>query len=97
MSGLDDFEQSVETELNTVKELFRTKMKSVNDLLIMLHLYSSNWLTLNRKLISAEKELDSAVAIFKKPWMINKQERFDIPVIPRAILKQRIVFQKALI
>ena len=93
----EDVSQTIESNIQIVKDLYKTKMSSVNDILIMLYLHSSNWLTLNRKLISAEKDLDYAIRIIKTPYKIKQSKRPDIPIIPKSILKQRIILQKALI
>ena len=72
-------------------------MKNAYDLIIMLSLFSSYaWMT-SRKLISSERDLKSAIQTFKKAPQINPEDRFDIPVIPRPILKQRIIFQRGLL
>ena len=63
----------------------------------MLNLHSSNLLMLTRRLISADRDWKVAYDIFKQNHKVNVSERVDIPVIPRAILRQRLILQKALI
>ena len=52
---------------------------------------------LTRRLISADRDWKVAYDIFKQNHKVNVSERVDIPVIPRAILRQRLILQKALI
>lgn len=88
----------VQKELDFTKKLFTEKMKtSISDILIILNLYSSKSLLMTRRLISAERDLHIAIKIFNKSEKIYQEERPDIPVVPRCILRQRILLQKALI
>lgn len=89
---------AVEKELENTKKLIENLMKtSINDILIMLNLFSSKCLLITRRLISAERDLYIAIKIFRKS-KYNKQEyRPDFPIIPRYILRQRIILQKALV
>lgn len=52
---------------------------------------------MTRRLISAERDWTIAYEIFRKNNLIDQSDRLDIPVIPRCILRQRLVLQKALI
>ncbi|CAI2381718.1 unnamed protein product [Moneuplotes crassus] len=69
----------------------------IDDLLIMLNLYSSKCLLMTRRLISAENDLKSAMEIYRWRRPTDQQDRPEIPVIPRCILKQRLILQKALV
>lgn len=90
--------------LNVCNELKRAQniikhycRHSVDDLLIMLNLYSSKLLLMTRRLISAEKDLKKAIKIFRAKRKIHKHLRPQIPIIPRCILRQRLVLQKSLV
>lgn len=88
----------VQKELDFTKKLLAEKMKtSISDMLIMLNLYSSKCLLMTRRLISAERDLHFAIKIFNRTEIIEQDKRPDIPVVPRCILRQRILLQKALI
>lgn len=65
--------------------------------MIMLNLYSSKCLLLTRRLISAERDLHIAINLFLENKKCRQEDRPDLPVIPRCILRQRILLQKALV
>ncbi|CAI2380645.1 unnamed protein product [Moneuplotes crassus] len=88
----------IEKELEQTKTLIEKLVKnSVSDILIMLNLYSSKCLLMTRRLISAERDLHIAIKIFKKKQKLIQEDRPDIPIIPRCILRQRILLQKSLV
>ena len=92
----DDLWVEIDKLLSGTIKILET-MKSVDDLLIMLHLYSSySWLK-TRRLISAENFLKDASRRYSKKKKINVNDRPDIPVIPSWILLQRIFLQRGLI
>ena len=82
--------------LSSTKKILET-MKSVDDLIIMLHLYSSYSCLKTRRLISAENFLKDASRRYRNKKKINVEDRPDIPVIPSCILLQRIFLQRGLI
>lgn len=88
----------VQKELDFTKKLLAERNKDmVDDLLIMLNLYSSKCLLMTRRLISSERDLKTAIKIFKNLHKVRQRDRHDIPIIPKYILRQRILLQKALI
>ncbi|CAI2381411.1 unnamed protein product [Moneuplotes crassus] len=97
-SVIEEEMPKVEKDIDSIKKLLSERMKrSISDILIMLNLYSSKCLLMTRRLISSERDLHLAVMIFKEDKIIIKEDRPDIPIIPRCILRQRILLQKALI
>ena len=52
---------------------------------------------MTRRLISSERDLAIAIKIFKHITHIDQSERKYVAIIPKQILRQRIVLQKALI
>lgn len=86
--------KQIEKTKNLIKKYFGN---SADDILIMLNLLSSKCLLMTRRLISAERDLNIAIWIFKNKTALNQEDRPDIPIIPSCILRQRIILQQALV
>jgi hypothetical protein len=88
---------AVEKEINRTKNLITKNMKSVDDLVITLHLYSSYWCMMTKRLISADNDLKDALDTFNKRKKPNIENRPNIPIVPCFILLQRIYLQRGLL
>lgn len=72
----------VEKDIVKAGETITKCMKSVDDLVITLHLYSSYCRMMTRRLITAENDLKEAQDTFRRRKKIDPKLRPDIPVIP---------------
>ena len=85
----------VERQLNKTKSLLRANLRQCDDLLIMLSLHTSYCLMATRRLISSERDLQAADAIYASMIEPSPDQRPDFYITPKPILRQRIELQRA--
>jgi len=86
----------IEKQICKTKQLI-SKMKSADDLMIILHLSSSYCCMMMKRLISADNYLKEAQDLFTHRTKINVEDRLDIPVIPSCILLQKLYLQRGIL
>ena len=87
----------VEKKLAEADALMQSKVRSSEDIRIHLRLATSFCCRVTRRLISAEREMNYALKLFKRMGELDEFDRPGIAIPPREIIKQRVYLQKGLI